>query len=1185
MKLQTNDLQEINDLHKTNSLQEIQILIFSLPCTNNKEFTTIIKEYELDSSIDHIITLFDKIFSISKYTNTDVYHFLNIFSKFVDCVGPKECASLSVKVRSLKFFPSEKDTDLVIVKYFEVINKMSLIMENEELQDVYSRYIFLQSKDIVNNVMVHFIYSKFKDFLKNHPIFLEYTIEKGLYKEMRLKNEFLMDFFPSFNKVVLIDSSFDMNLGLRIFIINNTKNKYLFQEFFNDIPSWYLKSLTPHLVPFLYYNFDIYGIYRELALEYCNVLSIDEFQKHLENDLKNVKGVNNEGCVEDVKGDVKDVKVDPQSTILTDKSQPTTLPDNPQSTLITDNPQPTTFTDNLNPLNTPITLSPEIQNLRSNLKESISLFNKTLDLDILVNRFGQIESFLLLRSSKSTSLKSLGEFLCKSKNEDYLRLFTSTFDFTNLTLIESLRAYLASFFLVGESQVIHRVLTIFSEKYFIDNVGKILIDDDKTRKFLFNFSFSLLVLNTKMYNPNIKTKPTFHNHMSDFNEEEIPSNFSMEYLKSQFESVCEQKMELAVRNKAGRHHFLIYENLCKTYGIPTEFCWGFENVKGGVLKGVYDKGVPSENGVPSKGSPLNTPTPKSLTNPIHHIPNTPNTPYPFFIFVWSDLFKKLISNFFDAPPDHFFLICDLIKERKLIERYLRENKSDTGRFLSMFKYYTPLEGDLEIYKMFLGILKRLEKPRHGVFSEIKNSLIKGNKPEVRDTILTQFRKSFYEIVESKFNPNSLLLINLSLKDLKSNFIFNLICEIYENHLESLEDLSMIPDDKISLILDRLVITGNRSKFCTLSLFMTPENLLIYYKNMLETVPRFLNGEICETFKKIGIYNEDAFCIVLNIQKEYDLFEFVVEIHEEKIECRGVYCDEDVEGEGEGEEKGGKVDEGGIEIEGDTEGIKEKGCNKNVRDAEEGGNERDTEDTREVTRQDPNVKVDHLNLNESIYLFKDEDFIDSNPLFLFKIPLSKDILGCFSFKEKFEDIMRIPTNLFHFYASSKSILNQSKAKTIHKAGCPLKESIFNPLEMDPRLIYMLKKADSLNNKDVTNYTLWVVNLISSSLPIFCRFFTTYFGLLLTIKNSNLVNPIIKIFCSRLGKTLSGNPLCCKCGYKNLGIVENFIKFLIKYELANIKDFEFYFKVRNEKIKKSEIIIKNGEMYLEEKSDVQ
>jgi Sec7-like guanine-nucleotide exchange factor len=128
--------------------------------------------------------------------------------------------------------------------------------------------------------------------------------------------------------------------------------------------------------------------------------------------------------------------------------------------------------------------------------------------------------------------------------------------------------------------------------------------------------------------------------------------------------------------------------------------------------------------------------------------------------------------------------------------------------------------------------------------------------------------------------------------------------------------------------------------------------------------------------------------------------------------------------------------------------------------------------------------------------------------------------------------------------------------------------------------MLKKADSLNNKDVTNYTLWVVNLISSSLPIFCRFFTTYFGLLLTIKNSNLVNPIIKIFCSRLGKTLSGNPLCCKCGYKNLGIVENFIKFLIKYELANIKDFEFYFKVRNEKIKKGEIIIKNGEMYLEE-----
>lgn len=1061
-------------------LKEIQILLFSLPCTANKEYGSLLRDYKTETSLENVVNLFDRIFSISKYTNTEVYHFLSVFSKFLEYF-PKTSGAVAQKVISLKFFPAEKDTELAIYKYFEVVNKMEV--EGEALQDIYSRYIFLQSKEIVNSVMLHFIYTKFKEFLEKNPIFLKYTVEKGIYKEMILRNEFLMDFFPKLSGVSLVDSSFESSIGIRIFVINSTRNKYLMQEFFSDIPEWYLKSLSPRLIPFLYYNFDVYGIYRELGLEYVNTLDIETFYSEFNKEEGEKSCCINTGINEDIKRKCS-IKEDINDDTEGDGCE---------------NTHHITTTQHSTKL--PFE-SEEIRLLRARLKESIATFNKTLDMDLLVNTFGKVEAMMLLRSSKGTNLRSLGDFLCKAKNESMLGVFTSTFDFQDMTVIEALRVYLGSFYLVGESQVIHRVLEAFTSKYFIDNVNKCTFmeikEDEKTRKFLFNFSFSLLVLNTKMYNPNIKVKPTFTVHMQDFTKEEIPGEFTLEYLQSQFESVCERKLDLAVRNKAGKENYVVYESLCEIYGIPTT-----------TTQYTFDSLLP-----------------------------------------YKDLFRRVYSNYLESSPRIFFTLCTSLGEMGLVDRYLREAKSDTQRFLRMFSLYMGMEGDLEMYRVFLQVLRRIEKPRN--------------------TILPQYRTIFQEIQDAEIRD-----INLLAEALRSTSVSSLVVDILVKHYEGLRDISMLPDEKISLVLDKAISCGNRNKFRELSRFMTPECLISYYKDMLETVPRFLNEDICQGFKEIGIYNEDSFCIVLNLQKEYDMFDFVVELKEEKIECRGVNemeylvdgCEDIVE-----DQKMTKNED-----QGDSGRVEDQTLSEiNQNDQNHFKGEDDSERVENKTPSENEV-ISSIEEDKTL-LNNDQAYFD---IIHCRVDLGKDILSCYSYTEKFKDILNIPTNLFHFYASSKSILNQSKAKTIHKTGCPLQQDLFSPLYMDCRLIYMLKKASSLNNKDVSNYSLWVINLISASLPLFCRFFLDNFGLLLTIKN---VNPIIKIFCSRLSKSLSGNPLCCKCGFNKLTPVENLIKMIVKYDLASVEDFHFYFSVRMEKIKNGEIGIENGELILKDSSTV-
>jgi Sec7-like guanine-nucleotide exchange factor len=74
-----------------------------------------------------------------------------------------------------------------------------------------------------------------------------------------------------------------------------------------------------------------------------------------------------------------------------------------------------------------------------------------------------------MRLMRGIDKKALGIFLGgrDTFNQDVLRAFASTFDFSSGSFVSCLRQYMTSFLVPGEAQIISRVLEIFAEKYVL----------------------------------------------------------------------------------------------------------------------------------------------------------------------------------------------------------------------------------------------------------------------------------------------------------------------------------------------------------------------------------------------------------------------------------------------------------------------------------------------------------------------------------------------------------------------------------------------------------------------------------------------------------------------------------------------------------------------------------------------
>ncbi|XP_045847784.1 PH and SEC7 domain-containing protein 3 isoform X2 [Meles meles] len=152
----------------------------------------------------------------------------------------------------------------------------------------------------------------------------------------------------------------------------------------------------------------------------------------------------------------------------------------------------------------------------------------------LAKRLYQLDRFK--RSDVAKHLGKNNEF-SKLVAEEYLKFF----DFTGMTLDQSLRYFFKAFSLVGETQERERVLIHFSNRYFYCNPNTIASQDG-----VHCLTCAMMLLNTDLHGHNIGKKMTCQEFIANLQGVNEGGDFSKDLLKALYNSIKNEKLEWAV---------------------------------------------------------------------------------------------------------------------------------------------------------------------------------------------------------------------------------------------------------------------------------------------------------------------------------------------------------------------------------------------------------------------------------------------------------------------------------------------------------------------------------------------------------------------------------------------------------------------------------------------------------------
>ncbi len=140
-----------------------------------------------------------------------------------------------------------------------------------------------------------------------------------------------------------------------------------------------------------------------------------------------------------------------------------------------------------------------------------------------------------LKGTSRLDKKVLGDFISKSSNEAILKAFIDEFVFGGLRVDEALRQLLYTFRLPGESQLIERIVTVFCEKYEKDGNHDGIANTDA----VFVLTYAIIMLNTDLHNPNIKStkRMTIEDFARNLRGVNDGKDFDLEYLKQIYDII------------------------------------------------------------------------------------------------------------------------------------------------------------------------------------------------------------------------------------------------------------------------------------------------------------------------------------------------------------------------------------------------------------------------------------------------------------------------------------------------------------------------------------------------------------------------------------------------------------------------------------------------------------------------
>ncbi|KAI9759743.1 MAG: hypothetical protein M4579_002128 [Chaenotheca gracillima] len=140
-----------------------------------------------------------------------------------------------------------------------------------------------------------------------------------------------------------------------------------------------------------------------------------------------------------------------------------------------------------------------------------------------------------IKGTTRVSKKVLGEFLSKKSHEHLLGAYMDLFSFEGKRVDQALRELLEAFRLPGESPLIERIVTSFSEKYCATSSMDGIADKDA----VYVLTYAIIMLNTDQHNPNVKqqNRMSFTDFARNLRGVNGKKDFEPEYLQDIYESI------------------------------------------------------------------------------------------------------------------------------------------------------------------------------------------------------------------------------------------------------------------------------------------------------------------------------------------------------------------------------------------------------------------------------------------------------------------------------------------------------------------------------------------------------------------------------------------------------------------------------------------------------------------------
>jgi len=202
--------------------------------------------------------------------------------------------------------------------------------------------------------------------------------------------------------------------------------------------------------------------------------------------------------------------------------------------------------------------------------------NQLQNLGMLPTPFSAESMAKFLKNTTGLDLRLVGEYLGKRKefNGEVRGEFVKLFDFTNMSLVEGLRMFLSTFRLPGEAQLIERLVESFATSYYCAQIAapdaeanpdpskiarivpreKALFDNDipeeeRTTRIcnsdtIFILSYSIIMLNTDLHNPNVKAPMTVEEFLRNNRGIDNGQDVVAYYLSDIYEAIRDDEIRL-----------------------------------------------------------------------------------------------------------------------------------------------------------------------------------------------------------------------------------------------------------------------------------------------------------------------------------------------------------------------------------------------------------------------------------------------------------------------------------------------------------------------------------------------------------------------------------------------------------------------------------------------------------------